>query len=524
MADVANLDLGVFIAYIVLVMSIGFIAGRKKKQSAGDYFIASGKLPWFVVGFGLIATSISTEQMIGSSGATFKMGLVVFNWEICNYIGILSVIFIFLPVYLNRKVVTIPHYLELRFGDTPRLLYAIINIGIIIFILLAGVTYTGGFVLEQIFGINKNLCIWILIIISGSYTIYGGLISVAWTQVLQGILLLAGGFLISGLGIANVEGGFNAIIGTGERAHLIQPMSHPELPWTAILILTLHVDIWYFGTNQQLIQSGLGAKSRWHGMMGVLFAGFLILASAMVIEFPGLVAYALDPNLENTDSAFLFAAKSLIPVGLRGLVFAGLCGAIMSTIQGLTQAASTVFSLELFAKTFKGSSDKNLIKVGKIASAMILLFGGLWAPMVENWPNIFEFFTKCFYFISAPIASLFVWAVLWKRTTKTAVTWTLMLTFVFFFIPYLIKVVEQNYELKINEYNLAGICFIVSFAFTFIVSLLTEKPGKEQIEGLVWDRSMIKIPKIDNSPFYKSIWFWSGIYIAITIFIYAKFW
>lgn len=155
---------------------------------------------------------------------------------------------------------------------------------------------------------------------------------------------------------------------------------------------------------------------------------------------------------------------------------------------------------------------------------MILLFGGLWAPMVENWPNIFEFFTKCFYFISAPIASLFVWAVLWKRTTKTAVTWTLMLTFVFFFIPYLIKVVEQNYELKINEYNLAGICFIVSFAFTFIVSLLTEKPGKEQIEGLVWDRSMIKIPKIDNSPFYKSIWFWSGIYIAITIFIYAKFW
>jgi SSS family solute:Na+ symporter len=524
MAGIANLDMGVFIAYFVFVMGIGFFAGRKKKQSAGDYFIASGKLPWFVVGFGLIATSISTEQMIGQSGATYKMGLVVFNWEICNYIGILSVIFIFLPVYLNKKVVTIPHYLELRFGNTPRILYAIINIGIIIFILLAGVTYTGGFVLEQMFGINKYYGIWLLVIIAGSYTIYGGLISVAWTQVLQGTLLLASGFLISGLGIAHVEGGFNALIGTGERAHLIQPMSHPELPWTAILILTLHVDIWYFGTNQQLIQSGLGARSRWHGMMGVLFAGFLILSSAMVIEFPGLVAYALDPNLERTDSAFVFAAKSLIPVGLKGLVFAGLCGAIMSTIQGLAQAASTVFSLELYAKTFKTSSDKQLIKVGKTASAIILIFGALWAPMVGNWPNIFEFFTKCFYFISAPIASLFVWAVLWKRTTKTAVTWTLVLTFLFFFMPYVMKVLEENLELQINEYNLAGICFIVSFLFTFIVSLLTEKPAKEQVEGLVWERSMIKIPAGENRPFYRSIWFWAAIYIAITVFIYIKFW
>ena len=201
MTGIADLDMVVFIAYFVVVIGIGFFAGRKKKESAGDYFIASGKLPWFVVGFGLIATSISTEQMIGQSGATYKMGLVVFNWELCNYIGILSVIFIFLPVYLNSKVVTIPHYLELRFGHTPRILYAIINIGIIIFILLAGVIYTGGFVLEQMFGINRYIAIWILVIIAGSYTIYGGLISVAWTQVLQGILLLAADFLspVSGL-------------------------------------------------------------------------------------------------------------------------------------------------------------------------------------------------------------------------------------------------------------------------------------------------------------------------------------
>ncbi|MFC2087140.1 SLC5 family protein [Bacteroidota bacterium] len=524
MTGAGTLDIGIFIAYFIFVLFIGFSVGRKKKKSASDYFIASGRLKWYVIGFGIIATSISTEQLVASCGAAYKWGMPVLNWEMSNIVAIFIVMIILLPVYLNKKIVTIPHYLELRFGSSPRILYALITIFTIVFIYLAGVGYTGGFVLEQIFGIDKIYGIWLIVIIAGSFTIYGGLISVVWAQLFQGILLLIGGFLISGLGIAHIDGGLSTIIGTGERSHLIQPMSHPELPWTSIVILTLHVNIWYWGTNQQLIQSGLGAKSRWHGMMGVLFSGFLITAAVMAIEFPGLVAHALEPNLENTDLAYVYAAKILIPTGLKGLVFAGLVGAIMSTIQGLAQAASTVFSLELYGKAKKGISDAKLIRVGKICSAIILIFGALWAPMVGNWPNIFEFFTKCVFLISAPIASIFIWGILWKGTTKTAVNWTLILSFLFFVIPYITRTLEVKHGIHINEYNLAGILFVGSMLFTYLVSIFTKKPADEQIEGLVWEKSMIKLSAKDNRPIYRNIWFWSVLFLAIMIFIYAIYW
>ena len=396
MAEIGILDILIFIAYFIIVVLIGFISGRKKKESASDYFIASGKLPWYLIGFGMLATSVSTEQFIGSCGFAYKWGMPVFNWELSNFVSMLILLFVFIPVYLKKKIVTIPQYLELRFGDGPRTIYALITIFALVFIMLAGVVYTGGFLLEQIFGLNKYIGIWIMVIIAGTYTVYGGLISVAWTQLFQGILLLSGGMLIAVLGLTSIEGGFNAIIGSGTRAHLIQPLSHPELPWTAILVLTIPVNIWYWCTSQPMIQSCLGAKSRWHSGMGIIFLGFLIIVSSMTIEFPGLIAYALNPNLENVDMAYPYVVNSLVSTGLKGLVLAGLCGAVMSTIQALVQSASTIFTLELYKKIKKNVTDKKLIRIGRLCSTVIIILGAFWAPMVGKFPSIFEFFQNLF--------------------------------------------------------------------------------------------------------------------------------
>lgn len=280
MLKIGILDTCIFIGYFVVVTFIGFFVGRKKKESARDYFIASGKLSWYLIGFGLIASSISTEQFVACAGFTYKWGLAVLNWELSNIIALLVLLWIFIPIYLSKKIVTMPSYLEKRFGPGPRNLYAVISILSAALVLLPGVMYTGGFLLEQTFGINKYIAIWTMALIAGLYTVYGGMISVVWTQLLQGVLLLGSGILVFVLGVVKVDGGLKTIIwpaGEAARSHLILPASHPELPWTAMLVLATCVNIWYWCTNQSINQSCLGAKTRWDAKMGIILVGFMML-------------------------------------------------------------------------------------------------------------------------------------------------------------------------------------------------------------------------------------------------------
>ena len=527
MENVGLLDSTIIISYFVIIVFIGFFSGRGKKESARDYFVTSGQLPFYLIGFSMLATSVSTEQFIGSCGFTYKWGAPVFNWELANFVSMLIMLWIFIPVYLNKRIITIPQYLEMRFGSGPRNIYAILSIIALVFIMLAGVVYTGGFLLEQIFGLNKFVGLWLMVIVAGSYTIFGGLISVAWTQLFQGALLLIGGVFISVLGLIHVDGGFGAIIGAGERAHLIQPLSHPEIPWTAVLVLTIPVNIWYWCTSQPMIQSCLGAKSRWHGMMGIILTGFLIIISSMAIEFPGLIAYALNPNLEKPDMAYPFVVNTLVSTGLRGLILAGLCAAAMSTIQALTHSASTLFTLELYHKIKTDVSDKKLISVGRTCSAIVLLLGALWAPMVGKFPTIFEFFQKCWFFFAGPVASVFILAVLWKRMTTKAAFWTLAMCFPLFILPYALRIGEIKFGWQMNEFNLAGIVFILSLVFAIIVSLFTKKSDRNHVEGLVWVPSMMRLPEGEVAagyPWYRNLWLWCGIWVAVMTAIYVKFW
>ena len=343
----------------------------------------------------------------------------------------------------------------------------------------------------------------------------------AWTQLFQSILLLGSGLLIFVLGIIKIPGGFTAIVfPAGEeaaRSHLIMPANHPELPWTAMLVLAFPVNIWYWCTSQQFNQSCLGAKSRWDGKMGIILAGFLIIITALSVEFPGLIAYALNPNLSNPDQAYPFVVKTLVSTGLKGLVLAGLCGAVMSTIEALVHSSSAIFTLDLLTKFKKDISDKNLIKAGRIASACILITGALWAPVVGKFPTIFEFFQKTWFFIAAPVATVFILAMLW----------TLILSFPMFILPYVLRIGEDKFGWQINEFNLAGGFFIASVIFMVVLSLLTKPPRPEQVEGLVWRPSMTRLPQAEldaGYPWYKNLWLWCAIWIGTFVFIYYKFW
>jgi SSS family solute:Na+ symporter len=525
------LDIVIFIAYFVIVTFIGFFMGRRKKDSARDYFVTSSRLPWYLIAFGMLASSISTEQFIGSAGFTYKHGLAVFNWELGNWPAMLILLWIFLPIYLNKKIVTIPSYLEQRFGPGPRNLYAAITILAAVFIILPGVLYTGGLLLEEMFGIPKFFGIWLMAIVGGAFTIYGGLISVAWTQLFQSALLLASGLLILVLAVNKIDGGFWAILMPENvepvRRHLMLPASHPELPWTAILAIVIPVNIWYFCTAQYIVESCLGAKSRWDGKMGIILLGFLMICTALSVEFPGLIAYQLNPNLDVADKAYPFVVKQLVPIGLKGLVMAGLCAAVMSTIQALMHSSSAIFTMDLYRRIKTDAGELNLITVGRIASATVLIVGTLWAPVVGSFPTIFQFFQNCWSLIAGPVAAVFILGVLWKRATSTAAFWTLITCFPLFLLPYAIPLIEKTYNTSINEFNVAGVIFMIMLVFMFIVSLVTAAPNPVQIEGLVWKPAMMRLPEEELAagyPWYKNLWLWCFLWVALMVAIYIKFW
>ena len=517
------LDIVIFSAYILIMIFIGFWAGRNKKDSAEDFFITSNRLPWYVIGFSIIATGISSEQFLGTVGFAYNHGLAVANWEWANAPALLILILIFIPLYLRKKIVTMPQFLEKRYDSRLRSLFAIITLLTFVFIYLAGVIFSGGFALNVIFGINLYVAIWSMTIIAGTFTIYGGMASVAWTQLFQSIILLGGGLLVFFLGVHNVPGGLKAIIGTGPRAHLILPANDPYIPWPGVLVLAISTNLWYFGTNQTINQSALGAKNEWHAKMGILLAGFLYIIIAFADAFPGLIAFALNPHLPN-DAAYPYVVKRLIPIGLKGLVFAGLVGAIMSTIEGILNASSTVFTFDIYNRFFnKNASAEKMIKIGRITGTVILIIGGLWAPMVLKFGHIFSYFQECLVFVAIPSVVVFAGGVLSKKITNTAAFWTMILSFPMFSTPYLLRM----FHVKMNVFNFSGIVLIFTILFIIVLSALTTESKAKSIEGYIWKYSMRKLPPTilaTGYPWYKRISLWAGIMLAIYLTIYIIWW
>jgi SSS family solute:Na+ symporter len=523
-SQLGSLDFSIFIGYFVVALAIGFWAGRKKKETSREFFLTSGTLSWAVIGFSTIGASLSTEQLVGVVGYAYTHGMAVANWEWINFVGYSLLIWVFLPLYARNRIVTMPEFLELRFNATVRKMYAVISVLSYVFINLAGVVFSGAFLLNQMLGAEMWVGIWSLTILAGTLTVYGGMSSVAWTQVFQSALLIGAGLLVFFLGLAEVPGGLAAIVGEGRRAHLILPASDPDLPWTAMVVLALSTGPWYFCTNQYINQNSLGAKNEWHARMGILLACFLGIFTALAYIFPGLVAYAINPNLASGDEALPFLLKSVIPSGLKGLILAGLCGAIMSTIQALINSSATILTVDLY-KGFGGRAptEKQMIRFGRLAGVGVLVVGGLWAPVVASFGSIFSYFQECWFLIAAPIMVIFLLAVFWGRATSAAATWTLGLCFPMFILPYFLRI----FEVQMNAFNIAGIVFVLSLVFMVVVSLYTEAPDQEKIAPVLWNPSILHLPKevlAAGYPVYRYVSLWWVITVGIFVLLYIIYW
>lgn len=553
--------------YILLVVAIGFASSRRENSSVQGYFRADNRLPWYVIGFSIVAAGVSSEQFVGEIGYAYKLGMPVANWEWLVWPGLSLLLWVFVPLYVRNNIATMPEYLEKRFGRRSRTLYACLNIGSYVLVNFALVFYTGGFALEKMWHVNRLAAVWGLALVTGAYTVYGGLMAVAWTSTLQCLLLLGGGIYVFFAGMSKIHWDFAAVLGTGQRAHLFTPASH-EVPWTALIVLMVSTNVWYYTNNQHINQRCLAAQNEWHAKMGVLFSAFLQLLVPLATCFPGMVYRVLNPHLDNPDVAYPAVVASVVPQGWRGLVVAAIISGIMSTVSGLVNSTSTMVTLDLVQQSGgRNWSEERLVKVGRWSGAIALLVGALLAPVVMRWENIFRYAQDILAPMASPVVVVFLAGALWKRATERGALVCLWLSLIS--APFtLIKAILADHNIHFLPSNLenpmvfAGAYGLISLVLMYALSgprqkvalpiaglviavivwisainpsamalmLLASTVGlvvpllvtRRRPETNLWDRSMLTVGQPPG--WYSNLWLWWLILGAILVGIYWKFW
>lgn len=522
----SRLDQSLFFLYLAFTLFLGFWVARRKTASSRDYFLAGERLPWYAIGGSIIAANISTEHFIGMVGAAYAVGFVVAQWEWGNWFTFSALIWIFLPFYLRGGVYTMPEFLERRYNKTCRYLFAVASLVLWIVAQMAVVMLAGAKGMQGMFGFDPLYTIVGLTLLAGSYTIYGGLISVAWTDFMQFVVLMTGGLIVAFIGLDRVGGVLNLMHALPEKFKIIYPATDPDYPWFGVFTLFLSIGIWYNCTNQFIVQRCLGARTEWDARMGVVFAGYMKVLLPFLVVIPGIVAFQLFPGLPDPDQAYPHLVKTLVPGGLGGVVMAGIASALLSHLSSVLNSSSTVFTMDLYRPLLgKDKPDRHLVTVGRWSAFVILSIAmalAIW--MSHGQHSVFVLIQNVGAWVAAPIASVFLLGVLWKRTTAQAATFVLIFGFPYTaFVEFvLFKQVAwlQPFDNYLNRtFAVWATCMIL----LPIVSLVTPAPTAEQIAGTTWSRSFLRLPESERRRYsgWKSLTLWWGLFIGVVAALYA---
>ncbi len=445
MKSLHALDYLVFGIYFIIVIGIALWVSRKPKghqRNAEDYFLAGRALPWWIIGASLIASNISTEQIIGMNGTAFESGIAVISYSLIGAsLSILIVAKFFLPRFLQTKIYSMPEYLEKRYDKRVSTSMSVFWILVYIFVNLTSVMSLGAITLNAVLGIPVWYSVIALAAFSAVYTIYGGLSAVAWTDFVQVGVLVLGGLTVVWLGLDAIainhgnEGiisGFTTLLDSqSNKFHTVLPMSHEELPWTGVFFGGLWIAaISYWGCNQYIIQRALAAKSMTQAQYGLLFAAFLSVVVAVIIVLPGVIASELYSNLVTSrDEAFPILIRELLPIGYTGLIIAALIAAIISSLNSMCNSVATIFTMDVYRNLIdKNASGTKLVLVGRWVTAVALFLAVLVTPAVVSMGKLFSFIQEYTGFVTPGVLCIFLFGIFWKRTTSTAALWAVMLT------------------------------------------------------------------------------------------------
>lgn len=543
----ATIDILVIIVYLIVIVGLGLFMSRSKdghEKSAEDYFLASKSLPWWAIGASLIAANISAEQMIGMSGQGFGMGIAIASYELMAALTLIIVAKFFLPIFIEKKLYTIPQFVKERYSAELKTILAVFWLFLFTFVNLSSVLLLGAMALDTIIGTGNQDYLYYGIIglgvIAAGYSLYGGLSAVAWTDVLQVVLLIFGGLVTTYLAIVNLTpshgfvSGINHMLETvPDKFHLILDKAHPsykELPGIAVLVGGLWVaNLYYWGFNQYIIQRALAAKNLKEAQKGLILAGFLKVLMPVIVVIPGILAYMYyaggegtviidgakealnvsNPPYSANDSAYPWLIKNLVPAGFKGLVIAALAAAIISSLASMMNSISTIFTMDIYTPYFNpNASDKKTVNVGRLSASVALIIAMIIAPLLANGRGIFNVIQEYTAVVSPGILAVFILGLFYKKANNQGAIYGILFSIVF------------ALGLKFSNLGLpwmheTGLVFLTT---CFIIALISHFTGKGKNDD--------KAIQINGDTFTTTSSFNISAFVILLFLalIYAIFW
>lgn len=541
-------DYAIFIAYAILILGVGLWVSRDKKgheKNAEDYFLASKSLPWWAIGASLIAANISAEQFIGMSGSGFALGLAIASYEWMAALTLLIVGKYFLPIFIEKGLYTIPEFVEKRFSTNLKAILAVFWIFLYVFVNLTSVLYLGSLALETIMGVPMIYGIMGLALFAAAYSLYGGLSAVAWTDVIQVIFLVLGGLVTTYLALNTVSDGEGVIAGlktiyeaTPERFVMIFDETnayYDKLPGIGVLVGGMWVaNLYYWGFNQYIIQRTLAAKSLKEAQKGILLAAFLKLIIPLIVVIPGIAAYVMVndpeimarlgdsglnnlPSLEQADKAYPWLLQFL-PTGMKGVAFAALAAAIVSSLASMLNSTSTIFTMDIYKQYInKDASDKQTVNMGRISATVALVTASFVAPLLGGLDQAFQYIQEYTGIVSPGILAVFMLGLFWKKTTNKAAIIGALVS-----IP-----IAMYFKVGPNEWIssslFVNIPFMDQMAYTTLLTMLVivilsyfQLKGADDEKGIEISKDLFKTTPLFNIGAFAVM--------LILVALYAVFW
>ena len=517
--------LGIY--FLALILVAVWVVLQKNKNTE-DYFLAGRNVGWFVIGASIFASNIGSEHVVGLAGTGFESGTPMAHYELHAWI-VLLLGWLFLPFYIRSGAFTMPEFLEKRFDSKSRWFLSLFSLIAYVLTKVSVTIYAGGIVVSELLGIPFWYGAIGVVVFTGMYTVIGGMKAVIYTETLQAIILILGSIIITYLGLQEVGGWAelrNTVIAASpDHFNMWRPMSDPDFPWTGLLFGGTIVGIWYWCTDQYIVQRTLAANNIKIGRRGAIFGAYLKLLPIFIFLIPGINAFALSiqnpevVSIEKADRAFPMLVKTLLPVGLKGLVAGGLMAALMSSLASVFNSCSTIFTIDIYKKLKPNESEKKLLNIGKLATTVIVILGIIWIPIMEKIGGgvMYQYLQNVQSYIAPPVAAVFILGIVWKRVNSKAAITTLMAGLVLLIIRlsseiYFQPEISSNTIVDsymfvfatINFSHMAILMFIFSILLCVGVTLSTTEPEYSKIVGLSFG-TLTKEQRTENKNSYETI-------------------
>jgi SSS family solute:Na+ symporter len=494
--QIESIDIVVILIYLIAIVFIGSWSGlRSHRGTEGkNYFLAGGTLTWPLIGMALFSTNISTTHLVSLAQEGYQNGLAYGNFEWMAAFTLIALSLFFAPFYYRSRVATLPDFLEQRYSRGSRDWLAGLSIISAIFIHIGFTLYTGAVVLQGLFAIPVMTSIVVAALLTGLYTIIGGLKAVVVTESIQTVILILGAVIITVAGFIQVGGWQDLKTAVGPvKLSVLRAAGDPSgLSWYSIFLGYPVIGLWYWCADQTIVQRVLGAKDENHARIGPLFAGFIKILPVFIFVLPGTICLALVnqgqlPVLPDSKNAYAFMITHLLPAGLTGVMAAALLAALMSTVSGALNSIATLFSYDLYLRWKPDTPDRQLVVIGRIVTFVAMILAIVWSPLISHFESIFQGIVALICYIAPPVTAVFVWGIFWQRASAKAALITLIsgsaCGLIVFFLDWNKELTGWNVPPMMMTFYLFVICSII----LIVVSVLFPQQPAVQSRKLVWN-------------------------------------